>query len=267
LIPFEQFDQYLGQKLNVLLKDGRQIIGKGAGSDQKSISIGFSREGSSMNMKISREDVAKIEKVTTEKIMEMYDPISEREAALKPAFKELDYTPYPKSKGYVGFVTTDNKMVFVSTASGTLTCHSRENSEGFKPMATRIPENWPGDLQIHSQFRVYTGTNMHKESKIEYFSKLAWYKSFAEYPDAGNVSSIVNKKLDEKMNLVFELRLSKEVPGATAPIIIYQKDLILNEKTIRLMFYAQNIDSAINAIGNPKYGKGELPWEYELKIR
>jgi hypothetical protein len=267
LIPFEQFDQYLGQKLNVLLKDGRQIIGKGAGSDQKSISIGFIIEGSSMNMKISREDVAKIEKVTTEKIMEMYDPISEREAALKPGFQELDYTPYPKSKGYVGFVTTDNKMVFVSTASGTLTCHSRENSEGFKPMATRIPENWPGDLQIHSQFRVYTGTNMHKESKIEYFSKLAWYKSFAEYPDAGNVSSIVNKKLDEKMNLVFELRLSKEVPGATAPIIIYQKDLILNEKTIRLMFYAQNIDSAINAIGNPKYGKGELPWEYELKIR
>jgi len=267
LIPFDKLDEYLGQKMTFSLKNGRLISGKCAGSDGNLILIDFATEGSPLVMKIPSEQIAKIEMITKEKILEMYDPSGEHEAQLKPGFQELDYSSYPKSKEYVGIVTTDNKMFFISAAGGILTCHSRENREGYKPMATRIPENWPNDVRIYSQFQVYTGNNMHMDSKTSDFSQSGFYKSHDDTASAGNVFMLFSKKLNDRLNLVFELRLIKEVPGSAAPIIIYHKDLVLNEKTIRMMFYAQNIDSAINAIGNPKYGKGELPWEYELKVR
>ncbi|MCX6555311.1 MAG: hypothetical protein NTZ12_09930 [Candidatus Aminicenantes bacterium] len=227
LIPFDQLDQYLGQKMTFILKNGSQISGKCAGSDGNLVLIDFATDGSPLVMKIPSEQIARIEKITREKILEMYDPTMERESQLKPGFQELVYAPYPKGKEYVGFVTIDNKMIFVSAATCTLTCHSRENAEGYTPMATRIRENSLRDFQ----------------------------------------TSLYYPKLEGKLNLVFELRLIKDVPGASSPIIIYCKDLVLNPKTVRSMFHAQNIDSAINAIGNPKYGKGELPWEYELKTR
>ncbi len=55
--------------------------------------------------------------------------------------------------------------------------------------------------------------------------------------------------------------------GVSAPIIIYCKDLVLNPKTIRSSFKVQYIDNAMSNLGNPRYGKGELPWEYELLSR
>jgi hypothetical protein len=118
-------------------------------------------------------------------------------------------------------------MVFIDIGTGALTCHSKENREGYKPMTTSIPENSLKDFH----------------------------------------TSLYYPKLESKLNLVFELRLIKEVPGASSPIIISCKDLLLNPKTVRSMFFAQDTDSAIVGIGNPKYGKGELPWEYELSPR
>ncbi len=227
LIPLEKLDQYLGQKMTFTLKNGRQIVAKCANSDQDSVAIDFSTEGSPLVMKIAGKDIDKIEKVTREKVLEMYDPTMERESTLKPGFRDLVYLPYPRSKEYMGFVTLDNKMVFISIATGSLLCHSKENHEGYKPMVTSIPENQLKDFQI----------------------------------------SLYYPNKESKLNIVFELRLIKDVPGSSTPIIIYCKDLVLNAKTVRSIFYAQNVDGAIAAIGNPKYGKGELPWEYELMVR
>ncbi|MCX6557249.1 MAG: hypothetical protein NTW95_07475, partial [Candidatus Aminicenantes bacterium] len=237
-IPFDKLDEYLGQKMTFSLKNGRLISGKSAGSDGNLILIDFSTEGSPLVMKIPSEQIAKIEMITKEKILEMYDPGAEHEAQLKPGFQELDYSPYPTSKEYIGIVTTDNKMFFVSATSGTLTCHSRENREGYRPMATRIAENWPNDVLIYSQFQVHTGNNTHMDSETSNFSQSGFYKSLDDAASAGNALMLFSKKLNDKLHLVFELRLIKEVPGAAAPIIIFHKDLVLNEKTIRLMIYA-----------------------------
>jgi hypothetical protein len=224
VIPFEKLDQYLGQKMTFTLKNGRQIVAKYSDSDLESLAIDFSTEGSPLVMKISLKEIDKIEKVTREKVLEMYDPTMERESTLKTGFGELIFMPYPKSSEYVGFVTIDNKMVFVSSATGVLTCHSKENAEGYKPVATRLTEESRKDLR----------------------------------------AILYSFKKDRELNLVFELRLIKEMREASAPIIIYCKDLVLNPKTIRSMFKVQYIDNAISNLGNPKYGKGELPWEYEL---
>jgi hypothetical protein len=267
VIPLDKVDDYLGQKLNFTLQNGRQLSGKCAGTGPGSIAIDFSTEGGPLVMKIARENIAKIEKVAIEKVLEMYDPTMEHESRLKPGFQELEYIPYPKSKEYIGFVTIGNKMVFISTTTGALTCHSKENKEGYKPMATRIPANWHGDLQIFSQFQVVTGDNVSMGSKTVYFSDLAWYKSFDNANPDRNFNVISSKKLNGELNLTFEISLSRLMPGASAPIIINQRDLVLNSKNIRLMFHAQSLDGALNAIGNPKYGKGELPWEYDLNAR
>ncbi len=267
VIPLDKVDDYLGQKLNFTLKNGRQLSGKCAGADPELIAVDLATEGGPLVMRIAKEKIAKIEKVAIEKVLEMYDPTMEHESQLRPGFQELEYIPYPQSKEYIGFVTNDNKMFFVSTTTGALTCHSKENKEGYKPMATRIPANWHGDLQIFSRFQVVTGNNISMDSKTEYFSDLSWYKSFANANPNRNFTVITSKKLNGNLNLTFEISLSKRIPGASAPIIINQRDLVLNSENIRLMFHAQNLDGAINAIGNPKYGKGELPWEYNLNAR
>jgi hypothetical protein len=224
VIPFEKLDQYLGQKMTFTLKNGRQIVAKYSAADLDSLAIDFSTEGSPLVMRIPLKEIDRIEMVAREKVLEMYDPAMERESTLKPGFGELIFLPYPKSSEYVGFVTIDDKMVFISSATGVLTCHSQENAEGYKPAATRLAEESLKDLQ-------------------------AILRSF---------------KKESELNLVFELRLIKEMPGASAPIIIYCKDLVLNPQTIRSMFKVKYLDNAMGNLGNPRYGKGERPWEYEL---
>ncbi len=140
VIPFEKLDQYMGQKMTFTLKNGRQIVASYSNSDLDSLAIAFASEGSPLVMRIPLKDIDKIEMVAREKVLEMYDPTMERESTLKPGFSELVFLPYPKSSEYMGFITVDDKMVFVSSATGVLTCHSKENAEGYKPMATRLSD-------------------------------------------------------------------------------------------------------------------------------
>jgi hypothetical protein len=267
-VTLAELDKFKGQELNFLLKSGRQISGLYSGRSQQRIAIGFFIEGNSLTTHVGEEEIEKIEKVTVKKVLEMYDPTMERENALKSGFLDLDFLPYPRDKNHVAFITPENKMVFVSIDDGSLTCHSRENAEGYKPMATRIQPNWLRKLVI----REYK-----EERRNEGYVRVPHTYSLMQmlsYRPADNRKAsdgpgiyISNKGVQEDFNLVFQLRLVKRLPGASAPIIIYHQDLILNEKTVRLMFVSENTDQAIFDFGNPKFGKGPLPWEYELKDR
>jgi hypothetical protein len=267
-IPYEKLDHYLGQKLTFLLKSGRQIKGECAAADAQTLSIGFNVEGNYFVKKVARAEVERIEEITVEKKLESYDPSMESDAKLRPDFMEMELLPYPNSRGFMGFITTDNKMYFVSTATGALLCHSPKNNEGYKPMATRIKANWDRDFLFQSTYeKPFINNTYRQATKNLELSQVIWNNPFTDPAFAHNDTKLICKEPNRSFNFVFELRLVKDVPGASTPIAIYCNDVVLNKSTIRVMFDAQSVKTAISTINNPRYGKGEHPWEYVLLPR
>jgi hypothetical protein len=267
-IPFEKLDQYRDQEINVQLKNHRQISGRLAEVKSSELSLGFEVEGNFLRKIITREEIDKIEKVTVEKVLEMFDPSKERESTLSADFKDLDFKPYPKEKDYVAFVTLENKLIFVSIDGGALTCHSQTNQEGYKPQATRLKENWLNDVKIrYIAYEHSNGNNINVLHAVTLWD-IAWYRPLTNSSStAMNSRNIMDKGLEKYFNFVFEIRLVKEMADGTPPIIIFHKDLVLNPRNVRLMFLSSNIERAIYDYGNPKFGKGAMPWEYEIKSR
>jgi len=258
----DDLESYRGQELHFQLQDGRRIIGTYAGGDPNQITVSHDVGGGSvMTSQIPREQVEKIEKVTTEKVFETYDPAAEHESSLREDFAELAYAPYPKTSPYVGMITLDNVLVFIDGDSGVLTCHTKETSDGFTPMATPLPSRWAWELRLHHAYR-QAGSVYYKDY---FLYDLPWYRPLENRTPFD--SSVEYNRLEGDFDYAMELRLVKRLPDSPRPVILYQRNLAINAKTVRLLFCVKNIDRAIYDFGNPKFGKGKRPWEYEFVQR
>ena len=166
------------------------------------------------------------------------------------------------NEGYV-LVTNDYKMYWVSDKTGRLVVHSHLTPEKFKPLATGVkPESIRSIGLVRSPKKTVSSYDaVHRPNK-----DAAKKFDIKDIKKMNLRPSRLNSKISEfkPFELRFKIRLVKKIPGVKKEIEIEEKDLVLNNKNIRIIVKADYVSQLVDGYQNGRYGEGDKPWEYNL---